>query len=217
MKSESIKLNLFGREIEAGRLFRFAACISASVHLVILGVLLVNRLLPGGNAEFINSALDIRPQEIEFDIPPELIGGTSTPAPVEKQEWVEGTSKTGSDPKLEEVNTNKISGDGTDPDGYLFSFNGDKAPTPIIDFDLRQYYPKEAKEANVMEYTVTLLVQVDEKGKLVSAKIASGKAQFGFNSAAMKVVRRARFSPGYKSGKPVAMAHYLPIRFVLEN
>jgi protein TonB len=119
--------------------------------------------------------------------------------------------------KMEDVNTNKISGDGTDPDGYLFSFNGDKPPSAIIDFDLRRYYPPEAKSANVLEYTVTVLVQVDEKGKLMGASIASGQAMYGFNEAALKVVNRARFYPGYKDGKPVRMAHHLAIRFVLEN
>jgi protein TonB len=40
---------------------------------------------------------------------------------------------------------------------------------------------------------------------------------YGVNEAALKVVKRARFLSRYKSGKPVKMAHYLPIRFVLEN
>ena len=39
----------------------------------------------------------------------------------------------------------------------------------------------------------------------------------GFNDAAMKVIHRARFSPGYKAGHPVKMAHYMPVNFVLEQ
>ncbi|MGL4368420.1 MAG: energy transducer TonB [Spirochaetota bacterium] len=163
------------------------------------------------------NGMDMPPAEIELDIPPELIGGTSSPAPVDKQEWVEGKKKTGDDPDQEDINTNQISGDGTDRDGYLFSFNGDKKPSIIADFDLRQYFPLAAKEANVTQFSVTVLVQVDEQGRLVSASVASGPAPYGFNDAALKIVHRARFSPGYKAGHPVKMAHWQDISFVLED
>jgi protein TonB len=53
------------------------------------------RFLPGHEEEMLNSALDFVPMEVEMDIPPELIGGTSSPAPVENQEWVEGKKKDG--------------------------------------------------------------------------------------------------------------------------
>ena len=156
----------------------------------------------------------IEPEEIDSDsikqdvdvnfeeIPPELIGGTSSPAPVEKQEWVEGKKETGDDPIMEDINVNAVSGNGTDKDGYLFSFNGDKVPTPIIDFDLKQFFPAAAKSANITEKTVVILVQIDETGALKSAKIASGKAGYGFDEAAIKIINMARFSPGYVAGKP---------------
>jgi protein TonB len=211
-----IILRVFGRDISAGRLFRTSLIISLVLHLTVVSIYLIKNYVSFED-EIYNSATDLRPIEIDMDIPPELLGGTSSPAPVEKQEWVEGTKKTGSDPEMDDVNTNKISGDGTDKDGYLFSFNGDRPPTPIIDFDLRRYYPPAAKAANVLEYTVTVLVQIDEKGKLMGFSIASGQAMYGFNEAATKVIQRARFAPGYKSGRPVKMAHYIPIRFVLEN
>ena len=104
----------------------------------------------------------IEPEEIDSDsikqdvdvnfeeIPPELIGGTSSPAPVEKQEWVEGKKETGDDPIMEDINVNAVSGNGTDKDGYLFSFNGDKVPTPIIDFDLKQFFPAAADRKSVV-------------------------------------------------------------------
>jgi TonB family protein len=62
-----------------------------------------------------------------------------------------------------------------------------------------------------------MLVQIDEDGKLMSAKVASGKGMYGFNDAAMQVTNRMRFSPGYKSGQRVKMVHYLPIKFVLDR
>ena len=214
---EKYSLRILGRSIPVERLFRVSLAFSLTLHVVFFSAYAVKRFMPGHEDDILNSALDIVPMEVELEIPPELIGGNSSPAPVEKQEWVEGKKKDGPDPVTEEVNTNRISGDGTDRDGFLFSFNGDKVPSIDIDFDLRQYYPAAARAANVLEYTVTVLVQVDEKGNLISAKIASGKAMYGFNEAALEVIKRARFYPGYDDGKPVKMAHYFPIRFVLEN
>jgi len=217
MNESVVILSLLGRKINAGSLFKMAFLISLSIHVIVVSVYLIKNYAVGSDVSVINSAIDLREIDIDMDIPPELLGGISSPAPVEKQEWIEGKKKTGGDPEMEDVSTNKVSGDGTDKDGYLFSFNGDRPPSPIIDFDLKRYYPDAAKAASILEYTVTVLVQIDEKGKLMSASIASGQAMYGFNDAALKVVHRARFAPGYKSGKPVRMAHYLPIRFVLEN
>ena len=216
MDQSLVIVRVFGREVNVGKLFRACLIFSFAIHFIFFSVYLIKTYVHFGD-EYISSAYDLEPVEIDMDIPPELIGGSTTPAPVEKQEWVEGKNKFGDDPELDDTNTNKISGDGTDPDGYLFSFNGDKPPTAIIDFDLKRYYPAAARSANVLEYTVTVLVQVSEAGKLVSAKIVSGQAMYGFNEAALKVVNRARFYPGYKSGKPVKMAHHMAIRFTLEN
>ena len=158
-------------------------------------------------------------QEVDImeDIPPELIGGTSIPAPVEKSEWVEGKKKTGDDPADEDINENAVSGNGTDKDGYLYSFNGDKVPTPIIDFDLRQFFPAAAKAANITDKVVVVLVQIDDSGKLISSKIVSGKAGYGFDEAAIKIINMTRFTPGYVSGKPTKMAHRVPINFTLDE
>lgn len=214
---DALVLKVLGFKVPVKKLFRASLALSLAVHLSIASVYMVRRYLLHEHGQVLNSALDIAPQEVDMDIPPELLGGDSSPAPVEKQEWIEGKKKDGADPEMDDINTNKISGDGTDRDGYLFSFNGDRPPSAIMDFDPKQYYPAEARAANVFEYTVTLLIQVDEKGKLVSASVASGKAMYGFNEAAMRIVQRLRFAPGYKNGHPVKMAHYLPIRFVLDN
>ena len=165
------------------------------------------------DSESVKQDVDVNFEEI----PPELIGGTSSPAPVEKQEWVEGKNKNGDDPIDDDINVNAVSGNGTDKDGYLFSFNGDKVPTPIIDFDLKQFFPAAAKAANITEKTVVVLVQIDETGALKSAKIASGKAGYCFDEAAIKIINLARFSPGYIAGKPVKMSHRVPINFTLDE
>ncbi|MDF3819909.1 TonB family protein [Leptospira sp. 96542] len=152
------------------------------------------------------------------EIPPELIGGTSSPAPVEKQDWVEGSNKDAEEkPDNSDLNPNQLSGDGTDKDGFLYSFNGDRPPTPIIDFDLKPYFPEAAKAANISQKTIVTMVQVDETGQLQNVRIVSSRVGYGFEEAAMKIIRRARFSPGYDKGKPTKMAHRLPITFDLEE
>lgn len=216
MSDESVIISIRNRRFLVKNLFRVSIVISLLVHVAAAsGYFLSGNGISKETLEFQN-AFELERPDIEMDIPAELIGGDTTPAPVEKQEWIEGTKKDGDDPVESDINTNRISGDGTDKDGYLFSFNGDAAPRPILDFDLRQYYPREALEANIREYQVTVLVQVDENGSLVSANITSGKAPYSFNEQALKAVKRMRFSPGYKSGKRVKMAHYLPVLFTLD-
>lgn len=215
MLDESIIIHVRNHKFLIKHLFRASLIISLIVHLTAAGSYFISQGLPSSSMALENG-MDLERQEFEIDIPPELIGGDSSPAPVERQDWVEGKNKTGADPEEKEINTNQISGDGTDKNGYLFSFNGDMPPKAIVDFDLRQYYPAEAKSADIREYQVTVLVQIDETGSLISANIASGKAPYGFNEQAIKAVKRMRFSPGYKSGKRVKMAHYLPVTFSLE-
>ncbi len=215
MLDESLIIHIRNHKFLIKHLFRLSLIISFIVHITAAGSYLITQNLPSSTMSMEN-AMDLERQEFEIDIPPELIGGDSNPAPVERQDWVEGSSKTGEDPEEKEINTNQISGDGTDKNGYLFSFNGDMPPKEIVDFDLRQYFPAEAKSANIKQYPVTLLLQIDENGTLITANISSGKAPYGFNEQAIKAVKRMRFSPGYKSGKRVKMAHYLTIRFDLE-
>jgi periplasmic protein TonB len=212
---ESIVLRIRNKPINVRHLFRFSILISIIIHMLFMSGYLINKYWPAGSGGIMN-AMDLEAADIEMDIPPELIGGDSSPAPVEKDEWVEGSKKTGADYVEKEINTNQISGDGTDKDGYLFSFKGDAPPQPIIDFDPNQYFPAAARAADIKTYTVTVLIQVDEKGNLITSNIASGPAPYGFNDAALKVTKRMRFRPGYKSGKPVKMAHYLTINFKLD-
>ncbi len=206
---QHIKLKLL-----AMGLFRLCLIVSTVVHGLAYAAYYIHTL---PSREINSSELKIENVDVDFeDIPPELIGGSSSPTPKEKTEWVEGSGKGVEDAPDDDTDLNAISGDGTDKDGYLFSFNGDRPPTPIIDFDLRQYFPREAKFANISSKTVVVRVQVDEDGKLRGARVVSGRAGYGFDEAAMTVIRRARFAPGYVKGKPTKMAHELPIRFVLE-
>ncbi|MBM9576125.1 energy transducer TonB [Leptospira sp. 201903070] len=197
-------------------LFKFCLIASFVLHTVTIGAYFIATYIPESEI----SSEDLEAQDVEVDleeIPPELIGGTSSPAPVEKQEWVEGSNQNADDPIDEDLNPNALSGNGTDKDGYLFSYNGDKTPTPIIDFDLRDFFPAQAKSAGIVSKQVVVIVQIDEQGNLQGAKVASGKAGFGFDEAAIKIVKMARWSPGYVQGRPTRMSHRVPISFNLED
>ncbi|AXR62654.1 energy transducer TonB [Leptospira mayottensis] len=197
-------------------LFRFCLIVSFTLHSLSIGIYFIATYIPDMEV----SSEDLNTQDVEVDledIPPELIGGTSSPAPVEKQEWVEGSDKNADDPIDEDLNPNALSGNGTDKDGFLFSYNGDKTPTPIIDFDLRDFFPPQAKSAGIVTKQVVVIVQIDEQGNLQGAKVASGKAGFGFDEAALKIVKLARWSPGYVQGRPTKMSHRVPIHFNLED
>jgi protein TonB len=159
------------------------------------------------------------PVDAEFlDIPPDLVrfdSGDSNPAPVEKKEWVEGVSDKGKDPTDE--GEDRVSGTGTDPEGYYFSFSADRMPEPIVDFDLNEYFPREARTASIKRKTVVVMVKIDERGSLRGAEVVSEQAGLGFDEAALKVVKRMRFRPGRKGGKPVKMLCKLPITFELDQ
>jgi protein TonB len=203
------KIKIFG-------IFKFCLVISFLLHASVVASYYIVTYTPSEESEEFDSS----DMEVDFeDIPPELLGGTTSPAPVEKQEWVEGTNKDQSKdaPDDSDINPNALSGNGTDKDGFLFSYNGDRPPTFIIDFDLRDYFPDQAKAASINNKMVVVMVQVNEKGELIGAKVVSGRAGYGFDEAAIQIVKRARFAPGYLEGRPTKMAHRLPINFTLEE
>ncbi|WP_411821449.1 energy transducer TonB [Leptospira sp. 'Mane'] len=198
-------------------LFKFSVIFSLALHGSAFLIYFIATLPSDSDYAEIDEQNEV---DVDWEeIPPELLGGESSPAPVEKNDWVEGSNKDQSAeaPDDSDINPNQLSGDGTDKDGFLFSYNGDRPPTPIIDFDLKSFFPEAAKAANISTKTVVVMVQVDETGQLQGAKIASGKAGYGFDEAALKIIRMARFVPGYNKGKPTKMSHRLPILFDLDD
>jgi periplasmic protein TonB len=134
-----------------------------------------------------------------------ILGGDTNPAPVQKEEWVEGTGKDKPDALNTDVNINKLSGTGTDADGYMFADLADRPPIPIIDFNPNDYFPKEARSANIFRQSVKVRLQVNENGSINSSKIISPPAKYGFDEAAIKVVSKIKFRPGKEKGKPKKM------------
>jgi len=210
------------KALNARNLFRICLAFSATIHLSAYAAYFISTLPESGG----ENGESVETMEVDFeDIPPDVsptmtsndLFTESNPAPVEKKEWVEGTGgDDASDAEWEEESVNAVSGDGTDRDGYYFSFRGDKAPFPVIDFNLSKYFPKEAKRANITDKIVRVRVQVDADGKLKSVRVVSKKIGYGFEEAAVKVMQKVRFRPGYIAGRPTKMTHEFPIHFILE-
>lgn len=203
-------------------LFELCLTVSIVLHGIGCGAYYISNmplLRSDDDAEFEANAMKLKNVDVDFiDLPPSvMLGGDTNPAPVEKQEWIEGTGKDKPDAEGTDININKLSGDGTDTEGYMYADLSDHPPIPILDFDLNKYFPQAARSANITSKTVLLLMQVNEDGSIRSAKIVSPPSGYGFDEAAMKVVQRLRFRPGKMSGRPVKMLLQLPIKFRLED
>lgn len=171
------------------------------------------------NKIYDSSNINFKDAEVDFiELPASvMLGGNTNPAPVQKEEWVEGAGQDKPDANNTDVNINKLSGTGTDQDGYMFADLADHPPVPIIDFDPDEFFPKAARSANISRSSVLVEVQVDENGSINNFKILSADSAYGFNDAAEKVLARMRFRPGKLNGNPVKMLARLPIVFALQD
>lgn len=75
----------------------------------------------------------------------------------------------------------------------------DSGPAPLD--EVRIPYPPQARKDGI-EGTVTLMIVVDETGKVTSAKVIGGPGH-GLNEAALEAIRRFRFKPAIREGKAV--------------
>lgn len=76
-------------------------------------------------------------------------------------------------------------------------------------------YPQIARRLG-KEGKVVLRLTLNEKGELVNIEVIEG-APYGFTESAIEAVKKSRFSPAIKNGKPIACRAILPVRFVLKN
>lgn len=76
-------------------------------------------------------------------------------------------------------------------------------------------YPAQAYRRQ-REGVVLLRLTITEQGTLSHLELVQDPG-FGFADTAIQAIRRSRFTPGTRNGKPVAMRILLPIRFVLED
>jgi periplasmic protein TonB len=200
----------------------FQKCFTGSfiLHLIFIIVYYFPSIVAfASNDDTVYDASKIANNNVDVDFIAELpdsilLGGSTNPAPVQKEEWVEGTGKDKPDANNTDVNINKLSGTGTDADGYMFADLADRQPIPMIDFNPNDYFPKEARSANIFRRTVVVRFQVNENGSINSAKIISPAAGYGFDEAAIKVANKIRFRPGKEKGKPKRM--YVDYQLIFE-
>lgn len=76
-------------------------------------------------------------------------------------------------------------------------------------------YPQIARKLG-KEGEVILRLTLNEKGEVVNIEIIQS-ALYGFTESAIEAVKKSKFSPAIKDGKPIACRAILPIRFVLKN
>ena len=86
--------------------------------------------------------------------------------------------------------------------------------TPSLVREPRPGYPPIAARQRI-EATVMASVLVSETGEVLEVKILKGEPRFGFNDAAIRAFRGARYSPAMKDGKRVRtwvpqMIHFKP-------
>jgi periplasmic protein TonB len=216
------KLNSIFRKFNESDLFKKCLSVSFCVHIIVVGIYYlqgVSAFSSDKSEAYDSQNISFKNTEVDFvDLPSSVIlGGDTNPAPVQKEEWVEGGGKGKPDANNTDVNINKLSGTGTDPDGYMFADLADHPPIPIIDFDPDEFFPKAAKSANISRSTVLVEVQVNENGSINNYKVLSAISVYGFDAAAAKVLTRMRFRPGKINGKAVKMLARLPIVFSLQD
>lgn len=109
-------------------------------------------------------------------------------------------------------NAGEISVSQSSGGGYLSIFEVTTLPKFII--KVKPKYPWVAEKAGI-EGTVILEVDIDETGKVIDARVIKS-AGFGFDEAAIEAIKKSRFSPALRYGKPVSIRVRLPIKFELE-
>ena len=74
-------------------------------------------------------------------------------------------------------------------------------------------FPEMAKRFNKTRATVQVRVLIDETGKVLKAELESEPQKFGFDSEALKAVKRSQWNPATKNGVPVKMWKTLTVEF----
>ncbi len=102
-------------------------------------------------------------------------------------------------------------------DNFLTTSKLTKKPSIKVDFKLADFYPKSAKEKNIRVGETKLKVFISKKGKLVCHSILKKSQGYGFDEAAVSIIKQAKFRAGEISGKPVNSYVVLPIKFSLDE
>lgn len=106
----------------------------------------------------------------------------------------------------------------TGPDGKQFFVVAEKMPQLIgglASVQGRIQYPDSARKAGIQGRVFVEFI-VDKEGNVENPKVMRGIGG-GCDVEAVRVVKKAKFTPGMKDGKPVNVRYSLPIIFSLSN
>ncbi|MDX1982364.1 MAG: energy transducer TonB [Bryobacteraceae bacterium] len=103
-------------------------------------------------------------------------------------------------------------GEGGNVGGGVYKIGGGVS-APSLVFKVEPEYSEEARKAK-FQGTVVLYVEVDEKGQPRNLKVVRPLG-LGLDEKAIEAVQKWRFRPGYKDGKPVAVAATIEVNFRL--
>jgi TonB family protein len=103
-------------------------------------------------------------------------------------------------------------GEGGGVGGGVFRVGGG-VTAPALLYKVEPEYSEEARKAKY-QGTVLLYVEVDPSGKATNIKVARSLG-LGLDEKAIEAVRKWKFKPGYKDGKPVTVAATIEVNFRL--
>lgn len=103
-------------------------------------------------------------------------------------------------------------GEGGNMGGGVYRIGGGVS-SPSIVYKVEPEYSEEARKAK-FQGTVVLQVVVDEKGQPRDLRVIRPLG-LGLDEKAVEAVMKWRFKPGYKDGKPVAVAATIEVNFRL--
>jgi len=90
---------------------------------------------------------------------------------------------------------------------------GGGVTAPSLIFKVEPEYSEEARKAKY-QGTVLLYVEVDPSGRAQNIRVARSLG-LGLDEKAIEAVRRWKFKPGYKDGRPVTVAATIEVNFRL--
>lgn len=85
---------------------------------------------------------------------------------------------------------------------------------PRVENLVKPKYPFRARRLH-KEGRVLLRLRIDRSGAVRSGEVVES-AGYGFDESALEAVRKSRFSPATRNGRPVECLALLPVQFVLE-
>ncbi|MBV9745116.1 MAG: energy transducer TonB, partial [Acidobacteriia bacterium] len=103
-------------------------------------------------------------------------------------------------------------GEGGGFSGGVFHVGGG-VTAPALLYKVEPEYSEEARKAK-FQGTVILYVEIDPSGHAINPRVARSLG-LGLDEKAIEAVRKWKFKPGYKDGKPVTVAATIEVNFRL--